>query len=175
MSEGMKTLILLRHAKSAWDDPHQKDIDRPLAPRGRKAAPKMADWMKSEHHIPDFVLCSTARRTRETLELSKAILPRGATVRYEQSLYLATPAELLAQIATVPESADRAMLVGHNPGLAELAAMLVAGGDSEAMSKLHAKFPTGAAAVIDFQARTWKEVQPGRGSLRAFLRPRDQD
>jgi phosphohistidine phosphatase len=169
----MKTLILMRHAKSAWDDPHQKDIDRPLSPRGRKAAPRMGEWLKAKHHRPDVVLCSSARRAHETLDLVRPSLPNSTTIEYVRALYMATPRDMLNEVAKVPATAQTVMLVGHNPGMGSLAALLAGRGDEKALADLHAKFPTAAVAVIGFAVKQWNEAAIGAGTLIAFQRPRD--
>ncbi len=170
----MKNLILMRHAKSAWDDPHQKDIDRPLSARGRKAAPRMGAWLAEEGYRPDVVLCSTARRTRETLELLKPHLPQNVTVEFSGGLYLAPPREMLTEIGKVAATAQAVMLLGHNPGIGSLASLLAgSGGDEKALGAMHGKFPTAAIAVLGFNVGKWSEVAPESGILRAFIRPRD--
>jgi phosphohistidine phosphatase len=171
----MKTLILMRHAKSAWDDPHQKDIDRPLSARGRKVAPRMGAWLAEEGYRPDVVLCSTARRTRETLELLQPHLPQGVTVEFVRAVYLAPPREMLAEIGKVPGTAQTVLLIGHNPGLGSFASALAGSGDERALGEMHVKFPTAAIAVFGFNVTKWSEVAPGSGVLRAFKRPRDLD
>jgi phosphohistidine phosphatase len=171
----MTTLILMRHAKSAWDDPHQKDIDRPLGPRGRKSAPRMGRWLASEGYRPDLVLCSAARRTRDTLELLKPSLPENLKVELLRGLYMAAPREMLAEIGRAPVAAKTVMLLGHNPGVGSLAALLAGGGDAKALADMHGKFPTAAIAVLDFDIAQWSDIAPGRGRLLAFQRPRDLD
>jgi len=171
----MKTLILMRHAKSAWDDPQQKDIDRPLSTRGRKAAPRMGAWLADEGYRPDVLLCSTARRTRDTLELLRPSLPNGMTVEFVGGLYMASPREMQIEIAKVPATAGTVMLLGHNPGLGSLASLLAGGGDQKALGHLHGKFPTAAIAVLAFNVGQWTELGAGTGVLRAFMRPRDLD
>lgn len=171
----MKTLILMRHAKSAWDDPQQKDIDRPLSPRGRKAAPRMGEWLAAENYRPDVVLCSTATRARETLELARPSLPANARIDHLRTLYMASPREMLNEIAKVPASAGTVMLVGHNPGMGSLAGLLAGGGNAKALANLHAKFPTAAVAVLGFEVEKWSDLAAGSGTLLAFQRPRDRD
>jgi phosphohistidine phosphatase len=171
----MKTLILMRHAKSAWDDPHQKDIDRPLSLRGRKAAPRVGAWLKAEGYRPDLVLCSTAARARETLELVEPSLPGGTEVTFLRALYMAAPREMLDEIAKAPAAVATVMLVGHNPGIGSLASLLAGTGDPIMLGNLHSKFPTAAVAVIRFDVRAWGELAPGGGTLAAFQRPRDFD
>jgi phosphohistidine phosphatase len=169
----MKTLILMRHAKSAWDDPRQKDIDRPLNARGRKSAPQMGAWLAAEGYRPDVVLCSTAARTRETLELVKPSLPAGVRIEYPRALYLAPPREMLTEIGKVPATAETVLLFGHNPGIGSLASLLAGSGDAKALGSMHGKFPTAAIAVLGFDVAEWGDLSPGGGKLLAFQRPRD--
>ena len=171
----MKTLILMRHAKSAWGDQHQKDIDRPLSARGRKAAPRMGEWLAGEGYRPDVVLCSTAARVRDTLELLRPHLPPSATVEFTRGLYMAEPREMLTEIGKVPATAETVMLIGHNPGMGSFAGLLAGSGDEKALGAMHGKFPTAAIAVLGFNVGKWSELAPGNGILRAFMRPRDLD
>lgn len=169
----MKTLILMRHAKSAWDDPAQKDIDRPLSARGQKAAPRMGAWLAADGYRPDVVLCSTATRARQTLELVQPSLPKGVALEHRRGLYMASPREMLTEIGKVPEMVETVMLVGHNPGIGSLASLLCGGGDPKALANLHGKFPTAAIAVLSFNVARWSDIAAGAGTLRAFTRPRD--
>ena len=171
----MKTLILMRHAKSAWDDPQQKDIDRPLNGRGRKAAPRMGAWLAGAGYKPDVVLCSAALRARETLELVRASLPDNATGEHTRARYMAAPREMLGEIAKVPATAETVMLVGHNPGIGSLAGLLAGRGGVKALGRLHSKFPTAAIAILGFNVARWTDVAPESGILLAFHRPRDLD
>ncbi|WP_395020623.1 SixA phosphatase family protein [Dongia sp.] len=171
----MKTLILMRHAKSAWGDPHQKDADRPLSGRGRKAAPQMGAWLAGQGYRPDVVLCSTAQRTRETLDLMKPSLPADAVIEYARALYLAPPREMLTEINKVPATAATVLLLGHNPGIGSLAALLAGSGDAKALANMHGKFPTAAIAVLGFDVARWSDLPTGSGKLLAFMRPRDLD
>jgi len=171
----MKTLVLLRHAKSAWDNADLPDIDRPLSPRGQKAAPAMGERLKKAGYEPDVVLCSTATRTRETLDLMAGSLPKKAKIQYLKELYMAVPREMLNAVAKVPDSAQTVMLVGHNPGIGSLAGWLAGEGDSELLAKIRRKFPTAAAAVITFDVASWSDITGEGGKLVAFLRPRDEE
>jgi phosphohistidine phosphatase len=171
----MKTLILMRHAKSAWNDPHQKDIDRPLNGRGRKAAPQMGAWLAGAGYRPDVVLCSTAQRARETLDLVRTSLPSSVTIEPVRALYMAAPREMLTEVGKVPATAETVMLVGHNPGMGSLASLLAGSGDTKALGNLHGKFPTAAIAVMGFDVGRWADLAPGSGRLLAFQRPRDLD
>lgn len=172
----MKTLGLLRHGKSDWSDPSLEDFERPLAPRGTKAAPRMGKAMKALGLVPDLVLCSAARRTRETWDLVAPRLGGTPRVSLSRGLYLAGPPALLKAIREVGPEVETLLMIGHNPGLENLAALL-AGPDSEPrlLTKMGKKFPTGALAVLAFEIDTWREAAPGAGRLIRFVRPRDLD
>lgn len=157
----MKTLILLRHAKSSWDDPAQADHDRPLNARGRAAAPLVAGWLAAQGHRPDLVLCSSAARTRETV----ARMPGLPLPVIEARLYHADPAMILRVLAEV-QGADCVMIVGHQPGLGELARAL------SPPPAMLAEFPTAAAAVFSFDIAEWSEARPGTALLAGFIAPR---
>ena len=167
-----KRLILLRHAKSAWEDQDIADFDRPLSARGRKAAPVIGAHLARAGYVPDLVLCSSARRALETLDLVIAGWQRQPTVRKQKSLYLAMPREMLKRVQTAGEEAGTVMLVGHNPGIADLANWLCHEGDATARGALARKFPTGAVAVIDFDVDDWREVDADTGKLVEFVTPR---
>ena len=170
----MLTLTLLRHAKSSWDEPGLDDYDRPLAKRGRKAAPQMGAALAKMGLRPDLVLCSGAARARATLDLVLEKL--GAPVPqvvYDDALYMAAPDALLARLNRVGPGAPRhVMLVGHNPGLEELALLLAGSGARDDTARMSEKFPTAAVAVIGFNAESWAGIEPGAGRLEHFLTPR---
>ena len=170
----MKTVYLLRHAKSSWEDPALEDFDRPLAPRGRKAAPRMAAFMREKGLIPEIVLCSAARRALETWEQVAPGLDAEIPVKVLSGLYHAAPSGLLAALRRAPADAASALLVGHNPAIEGLA-LLLCGPRSKpkALDRLRAKFPTGALAVIDVEADTWSALAEGSGRLTQFVCPRD--
>jgi phosphohistidine phosphatase len=160
-----KRLFLLRHAKSSWDDPGLADHDRPLAPRGVKAAKAMGGYLKRERIRPSLVLSSSARRTRETVE---RLAPDG-DVWIERELYAASDGELLKRLQRVPDTVDSVMLVGHNPGIQDLAVSL-AGGGAE-LERVERKFPTGALATLEFTG-DWRSLRPGSAKLVNFVRPK---
>jgi phosphohistidine phosphatase len=166
-------LYLLRHAKSSWPDPGLADHDRPLADRGRRAAPRMGAYLAAKAVLPSVVLCSSAKRAAETLDRVLRELPVRPTVHTARSLYLADPEELLDQIRETRDDAEALLLVGHNPGLEELALALVAKGDERARRRMESKFPTGALAEIHFDCARWHQVDFGRGELRDFRTPRE--
>lgn len=169
----MLTILLLRHAKSRWDEPGLADHDRGLAPRGEKAARRIGKTIAARGWRPDLVLCSTARRTRDTWELVEAALPPPpAELKLLKGLYLATPSALLAVLRRQPESARTVVLVGHNPGLQGLAVALAG---RTASAALREKYPTGGLARLEFDVERWREIAPGGGRLVEFLRPRELD
>lgn len=167
----MKTLILLRHAKSSWDDSALDDHDRPLAGRGRRAAPAIAAHLADSGYIPDLVLCSTAARTRETLDLASEHLG-GPPVEYDTSLYLAGPGRLLRNVRDA-DDVDTLMVVGHNPGIHTFALGLCDRTVDAELRPLERKFPTAAVAVIEFDTESWDEIGQGTGRLVHFMRPKD--
>jgi phosphohistidine phosphatase len=167
-----RRLILLRHAKSAWDDPTLADKVRPLNARGRRDAPCMGAWLASQQIVPDLVLVSGAVRTRETWDLFGPELgPSGPTV-FREDLYDASATGIIGIInAVVPEVATL-LVVGHNSGLGEVATGLVGHGDAGVRAAMSVKFPTSALAIIDFDAATWAAAQPGSGRLVHFVTPK---
>jgi phosphohistidine phosphatase len=166
----MNRVYLLRHAKSSWKEPALPDRDRPLAPRGRRAAKAIARHLREQAIDPDLVLCSPARRARETLERIEAAFERGA-VRIEPGLYAASPDALLQFLRATPATAESVMLIGHNPGLQELALALAH--PSPQREKLARKFPTAALATLELSASGWRSLEPGSAELIGFVRPRD--
>jgi phosphohistidine phosphatase len=166
------TLLLLRHAKSSWDDPELEDFDRPLAKRGARAAREMGAFIRKEELRPDLVLCSGAVRTRATLALVLPELgPPPPEIIHEDALYLAEPAEILAQIRRAG-AARRVMVIGHNPGLHAIALSLVGDGGRRDITALATKFPTAALAVISFDGEDWGAVRPAAGRLVRYVTPR---
>lgn len=167
----MVSVSLFRHAKSAWDNPGLGDFDRPLAPRGEAAAPLMGAYIEREGLVPDFVLCSPAQRARQTLELASAEWSVKPDVRFEETLYLTSAEHMLSLLSAVPDTFGHVMIVGHNPGIHGLAAMLARSGDALSMAKMAEKFPTAALAVFDFKGG-WDDISPGKGKLRVFVTPK---
>ena len=168
----MLTLSLLRHAKSSWSDARVKDFDRPLNERGLKAAPRMGSFMAARRLTPDLVLCSSAERARQTLKLVRPAFRTAPEVVCEEALYLAAPRALLKRIQQVGDEVRHLMLVGHNPGLQELALELAGAGPAAALDALTEKLPTAGLVVLTFDAGSWQEVKRGSGRLEAFMSPR---
>jgi phosphohistidine phosphatase len=162
-------LILFRHAKSDWGQPGTADIDRPLAERGRAAAPRMAAWLAAEGHAPDRVLVSNARRTRETFALMSRALGGAPEVAFEARLYDAKPHAILDIVREQP-GGKTLMVVGHNPGIERLAGELA--GDDPLAEAFARKYPTAAAAVFDCDVASWRELAPGRARLVAYATPK---
>lgn len=167
----MRTLHLLRHAKSSWTDPGLGDHERPLAPRGRRAAMRVAHYANSHGIRPDLVLSSSALRARETLELLMPALGPGAEVRFDDDLYGANADELLGRVRAVNDRITSLLLVGHNPGLQDLATSLAGDGEPLAKELLRAKFPTGVLAILDLGSTTWARLTPGGAYLVRLVLP----
>jgi len=169
----VKTIYLLRHAKSSWDDAALPDFQRPLAPRGRKAAPRLGTYMAQHGLVPDRVLCSAARRAVETWQAVSEALGDQVEVQVREDLYHATPGSLLDAVRHLPPEVQSVLLIGHNPTFEDLALALAGSGEEEALEELDRKYPTGAMAILDFPVQDWNEVREGTGWLRAFVRPKD--
>jgi phosphohistidine phosphatase len=167
----MRRLLLLRHAKSSWAEAGMADIDRPLAPRGIEAAPRMAAHMAERGYLPDLAVVSAARRTRETWALLAPTFP-AARVLVEPRIYEAPPGALLDIIAQADDAAGTLLLVGHNPGLQLVALHLAARERTVHRRALEQKFPTAALVAIDFDAESWAALRPDTGRLVAFDTPR---
>jgi len=176
----MPELLLLRHAKSDWaksglNNRSLDDFDRPLAPRGRKAAPRMGRYLNNHGLQPDLVLCSSARRARETLDLLLTALASAPEISYLKTLYLAPPSRLLAVLRRQSPECGRILLIGHNPGLHNLALALArdpAGRlKGAAAQPLAEKFPT--AALARFRVPDWPALGERPAMLAEFVRPRD--
>jgi phosphohistidine phosphatase len=168
----MKKVTLFRHAKSGEkNNPDIEDFDRPLTPRGLKAAPKMGEAMREAKLEPDLILCSPSVRTRQTLELAAShAWDSHPDVRFERRLYEASPETLLRAIKELPGKAAHIMVVGHNPGLQELAARL-APADSEARHQFREKLPTAAIVSFSFDVGNWKDLKAGTGQLQLSISP----
>jgi phosphohistidine phosphatase len=176
-----RKLVLLRHAKSAWPD--VPDHNRPLARRGQRDAPVMGSWLRKAGHVPDEVLCSTARRARETWQLAQARLRAEPPVRFDRDVYEASAAQLLNLVHRAPPAVKTLLIVGHAPGVPELAVTLAAPvppaiGDTQGdavrtmAEQMTYKFPTAAIAVPELSGG-WEQLAPGSAQLTSFVRPRD--
>jgi phosphohistidine phosphatase len=163
---------LLRHAKSSWDDARLADRLRPLAPRGVRAAGAVARHLRTTAVAPDLVLCSPARRAVQTWEGVAPGVPRGTRVEFDEAIYHGDDDELLARLQHVPSKIESVLLVGHNPGLQDLAVALAGTGDAGLRERLATKFPTGALATLDVQG-DWRDLVWGAATLLAYVVPRE--
>lgn len=168
----MLTLSLLRHAKSDWSLPGQGDFDRGLAPRGREAAPRMGAWMRANGVTPELVLCSTAVRARQTLDLVLPRLEGQPKVIFDGKLYLASPVVMLERLRAAAGEARHVLMVGHDPGMHQFAVALAGTGEAGVLSAVRAKFPTAGLAVVTFDVEDWSEVTTGGGQLVCFMSPK---
>jgi phosphohistidine phosphatase len=176
----MKELLLLRHAKSSWANPGQADIDRPLSRRGRRAATQICGWLAEKGLRPSLVLCSSSRRTRETLDLLHEALGPQVPVHLEPALYLADPASLLARLRRVPAGIPSIMLIGHNPGLQELALEFTRSArstPSDIRDRLMRKFPTAGLLRLRIAIDDWSQLATAAtaGTIRtlSYVTPAD--
>ena len=163
----MKRLLLLRHAKSAWPE-GVEDHERPLGTRGRRDAPRMGVYLAAAGLKPDFALVSSARRTQETW----ALLGLHCPSRTVATIYEAEPSAILAAIHAAPPESETLLVIGHNPGLENVAGLLAPKGEEEALARLREKYPTAGLAVIAFDIAEWVDVAPGTGQLESFVTPK---
>lgn len=168
-----RRILLLRHAKSAWDEPGLEDYDRPLAPRGRRAAAVMGVYIRDEDLVPDLVLCSGARRAQETWETAAHELPQAPAVEHDPALYMVTAERLLKRLKTLPATVKTVLVVGHEGGVDVLARRLVNDGAAPLRRRLGEKFPTAALAVVAVELDDWSTLAEKSGSLTRFAAPKD--
>jgi phosphohistidine phosphatase len=162
-----RQLFVLRHAKSSWDNPGLDDHERPLAPRGRRAVEVIAEHFRTNGIEPAVVLCSSSRRTRETLE---GIDPGGRHL-IEPELYAASTGTIIERLNRIPDDVGSVLLIGHNPAVQTLVLRLATGDAGSDLSEVQRKFPTAALATLTFEC-AWSELGPGRARLVAFVRPK---
>ncbi|MGE5514667.1 MAG: SixA phosphatase family protein [Bacteroidota bacterium] len=171
----MRQIFLLRHAKSSWDEAGADDFDRPLNNRGRKNARAMATHLRKSALRPALILCSAARRTRETYDILEPSL-EGIPVSFEAELYEAAKHDLMERLRRLDDHLDSVLLIGHNPGLERLAAALAHGhGEAKPLARLAEKYPTGTLAVLQGDIGKWGALQDGSCRLTDFVRPVDLD
>ena len=161
----MKTLYILRHAKSSWDDLDLADFDRPLNPRGLLAAPFMGELIATRGFVPSIILCSPARRARQTAELVKDQAALDANIKFDERIYEASPQGLRQVVSELHDSMEAAMVVGHNPGMEGFVRFLT--GETETM-------PTAALAVITLDIDSWQVLNDGCGVLNSVYRPKEE-
>ncbi len=164
----MKQLILMRHAKSSWDDPDARDIDRKLCERGIDAAAWMGKWMADEGLIPDHAIVSNATRCAETWDIVANCFPAPPPVHFEPRLYSATPDDMLAVIRE-KAIGERVLILGHQPTIGAMAAAMRV--DPPPRSELFQKYPTAATTVLDLHIDEWAEASFGSAELNAYMTP----
>jgi phosphohistidine phosphatase len=161
----VKTLLLLRHAKSSWDDSSLSDFERPLNPRGLQAAPFIGTVLAEKGWQPDVILSSPAERAKQTALLAKEAGRLTAEVQFDDKIYEASPAQLLGVLSGVSSKIDSLLLVGHNPGMEGLLTILTA--ETRSM-------PTAGLARISLNIDSWSDIKDGRGKLEGFVKPREE-
>ena len=173
----MKSLTILRHAKSGWDAPVDRDFDRPINARGRRGAVLMGESWKARSWPLDWIIASPAVRVTETLDHFQPAAGLAALEpHWERRVYLASAATLLDVVRETGAQADHLLLVGHNPGLEDLAMMLVPyDASNPARMAIEEKLPTAALVRINFDIADWHDLKENSGTLDAFIRPRDLD
>jgi phosphohistidine phosphatase len=172
----MKRLTLLRHAKSDWDDPVKRDFDRPLNGRGERAATLVGQFARSGGMEFDHLVASPAVRVIETLDTFFEGYGQRLEPLWDRRIYLASSVTLIDVIRDIPDSADSALLAGHNPGLEDLILTLVAdNGKSPLRDDVEVKFPTASLAVLDLSVDHWADVEKDCAAFISFTRPRDLD
>ncbi len=175
----MKTLLLLRHAEAARKEPGGGDHDRGLSEAGLRSARRLGEWLAREGFLPEHVVCSSARRARETLEALSLPRATAGSFRFERELYLASADALLDRVAGLGEESatagDCVMLVAHNPGIADLAEWLVAGGDAASLDRLRRGYPPAALAALALDVPDWSAAAPRCARLTTFTTPADHE
>lgn len=170
----MRTVYLLRHAKSSWDGPTAlSDHDRPLNGRGRDACARLAAYMAAHGVAPDQVLCSGAARTVETLERIRPALAGSPSVHIDEGLYLAPAETIVDRLRQLDDRHEKAMVIGHNPGIEQCALALAGLSRGNAKERVQLKYPTGGLACLSFAISSWHDITPGTGTLSEFIVPRD--
>lgn len=171
----MRRLLLLRHAKTESAEPGRDDRARVLVERGRTEAAQIGAYMASHALVPDRIIVSPAARSQETWKHMAALMrPAPATSTLEQ-IYDATPEDIVGAILETPANVERLLIVGHNPGLHEVALALIASGNIDARESLRENLPTAGLIVIDFAYDDWSKLHPQSGRLERFVTPKALD
>ena len=160
----MKTLILLRHAKSSWKDQSLQDIDRPLKDRGIKASALIGNYIRKRKIVPDLIISSPAERTRQTAQLVLKAARQKIKPEFDEQIYEAGARRLLALLKRIADTATVVMIIGHNPGLEDLI---------ESLTGKTPKVPTAALARIELGIVKWNRVRPGVGKLKWLVTPKE--
>ncbi|PYT02158.1 MAG: hypothetical protein DMF60_22130 [Acidobacteria bacterium] len=159
----MKTLMLLRHAKSDWEDASLPDFDRPLAARGRRDAPRVGKALRKRGSLPGLIISSPAARAKATIDAVIKTAKLDGELQFNEAIYGASSAELMKVIRSLPDEISCSLLVGHNPGFEDLL---------ERLTGSHDRMPTAALACIEFQIDRWEDVEDGNGRLAWLVTPK---
>jgi len=168
----MKTVLILRHAKSDWSDPNKTDFDRPLAKRGRKDAPRIGQVLVDFKCVPDKILASPAQRAKQTIEIVAKACGYKKSIEWQDSFYGGHSDTLIGALQRLPDTVERTMLVGHNPTMEETVATLLMGYEAKWDQNFAIRMPTAGLVCLDLQVMDWAELEPGDAILRWFLIPR---
>ena len=171
----MKTLTLLRHAKSGWDDPVERDFDRPLNGRGRRAAHRMGRYLRDEALAFDQVVASPAMRVQQTIAGVEDGYGRPLAPAFDRRIYMASASTLLDVVHEFDDAYGNMLLVGHNPGLEDLVLMLVPQTASGLRDEVEIKYPTATLAEMRFAVDRWADIGERTGTLVRLMRPRELD
>lgn len=166
----MKLLTLLRHGKSDWETGVESDFDRPLKDRGRKDTPMVGRFLIAIEAVPDLIVSSPALRSKQTAELLAPALGYSEPILWDETIYASSAGELMSVLRHLPDRANHALLVGHNPGFEDVAARLI-GADAYGMAS-GLRLPTAAAAHIALMVESWDAVQANSGQLIWLVTPR---
>ena len=169
----MKSLHLLRHAKSRRDDPKLADHDRPLSPRGMQDIMAIAEHCANTGIHPDLILCSSSLRTRATLALLIPYLPPVPRILVERGLYLASVGDLFARVRELADDCASVLVIGHNDDLHEFAKALAGAGEPALRARLQGKFPTGALASFSLSSPSWRHLEVAAGTLTSLITPKE--
>ena len=170
-----KRLTLIRHAKSRWDDLELSDFDRPLSPRGIKAAPKIAKYLSDEGLSPDLIFCSPARRTKETLSRMKTVIPLSSEIVFDRSIYSAGMGEgIMNLLMTQNPEEEHVWVIGHNPAMQELSLVLPNwdASQQETRNRILRKFSTAAVCRMEFDTQNWQEIGFSKAKFSHFMTPK---
>ena len=169
----MRRLILMRHAKSSWDDPSQDDRDRPLNSRGRLAAVLMGAWLAEKDLLPDHGLLSPARRVLDTWERVQFGGGGDADATTHKPLYVADPTDALEVLRTAPKKAETVLMLGHEPGTSAFLRRMCDGDARAGFARAFEKFPTAAIAVLELPDQPWAKAEFGSGLFLEYVAPKD--
>ena len=169
----MKTIFLLRHAKSSWDDVSLDDFDRPLSTRGIKSCKKIGKYLKKNKLIPDIVYCSSAIRAKQTWELVNRIVEKKKNVVYKSKLYMANSSDFIDVIRKTDNIFHSLMLISHNPGMEIFAREISKNKTDKHYESIDLKYPTGGLVIIRFNLNIWSKIKYETGDICEFIKPRD--